>query len=647
MNKKQFACSRTFIATYLLANLTFILLCSYRLSLLIRSRPGTVFTLLIFGCLSLAFVLLTGKLFRAEDKTKINVLSTISAVFFTYGFTILIPAEKSLMWLLIFSASAFFLKYSLPVQCDAKVRSVSLVLGTVFAVFTFLGWQLQEYGRLELLYVLDDPTILLRMLSCFSGLIMCYTVILNTVFSKILQKDFSACNEEKRLINSNFLLVCILTVGILLCWLPYYYAFYPGNLSPDSLYEIRQQLGMSALSNHHPYIHQKLLSICLMLGAESLESGIGIYTAFQMFSLALVFALCVFFLRKLGINRSVCCIAYCFFAVFTVNSFYSVTVWKDVFHGAISLGLMILLVLEAMGPRNGKERILLGTVIVAASFLFCTFRNNGWHAFLLGFPLYIICNRRSWKRLAALFMLTVILVSGYNHVIFDVLGIKKSASGEALSVPLQQIARTVNRNPEEIYSEDFTVLREVFPNIEELGDKYRSYISDPVKSGDTFLSEEFDKNPLRYLKSWAKVGLRHPVTYVEAFLLQNYGYWYPDVDYWIIHNTIEENELGLSHREERFALRHELSMLTKELSKDLPTSILYSLGLMVWLMIIAAALLCLKGRGRLASPLWIMAMLWLTTLASPVYCEYRYLYGFVVSVPLFLGMAFGVKPKTK
>ena len=373
----------------------------------------------------------------------------------------------------------------------------------------------------------------------------------------------------------------------------------------------------------------------------------AVYTAVQMLLLAFSFALCVRLLGRMGVNKYIRGGVYAFFALFTVNAFYSVTLWKDVLHGAATLLLMLLLVLEVKESGNGAGRIWRSVLIAAAAFLFCALRNNGWYAFLLGFPFFILCNRKCWKRLCLIFAAVVVAVSAYNYLLFDVMGIKKSASGEALSVPLQQIARTASLNPEELEGEEFAVLKEVFPEIESLGDKYVPYISDPVKAPETFLSDVFSQNPARYLKEWAKLGLKHPVTYVEAFLLQCYGYWYPDVDYWIIHNTIEENDLGIAHRQERFALRHELGELARDLTQELPTAILFSLGLMVWLMIAAAALLILKGQGSFATPIWILAMFWLTTLASPVYCEYRYLYGFVVSVPLFTGLAIGVKAKTE
>ena len=35
----------------------------------------------------------------------------------------------------------------------------------------------------------------------------------------------------------------------------------------------------------------------------------------------------------------------------------------------------------------------------------------------------------------------------------------------------------------------------------------------------------------------------------------------------------------------------------------------------------------------------VLFALWLTTLASPVYCEYRYIYGLIICVPLYLALA--------
>ena len=644
-NVKQFGKTRIYGAMYIAAALLFAALCAHRCALLFDPQPGLALNGLMF-ILTLAAFLLVPRLVCGKDEAGKAVLGMLAAALFcTYGMSLYVQAEKSLIWLIIYALLVFFISYALKRPCGKNSRVAAFGLGLLFAVFVFLGAQLENFGRLEILYVLGEPLTVLRMLVSFAGQAMLLTLCLNTAFAEILERDYAAPAVKERSLKGKALTLAVLTAGIFVCYLPYFYAFYPGNLSPDSLYELRMQLGLDPLSNHHPYVHQLLIKLALFIGGGSLELGVGVYSLIQMLILSVCFALCVYFLGSMGVNRYIQAAVFGFFALFSVNGFYSVTMWKDVLYGAVSLAFMMLLISQA---RGGREKNLPLTVAVALfAFLFCIFRNNGWYAFLLGFPFYIICNRKNWKRLSAVFLIVILLVSGYNHLIFDIMGMKKSATGEALSVPLQQIARTVNKNPEDLGDEDFVILSEVFSDLEGLGDIYHPNISDPVKARDTFLVEVFDEDPVRYLKSWAKIGLRHPVTYVEAFLLQCYGYWYPDVTYWIVHNDIEDNELGLEMKPERNGTRFELSMLTRDISQNLPTAILYSLGLMVWLMMIAAALLILKGQGKYASPIFILAGLWLTTMASPVYCEYRYMYGFVSCVPLFLGLALGLKNKNK
>ena len=73
-----------------------------------------------------------------------------------------------------------------------------------------------------------------------------------------------------------------------------------------------------------------------------------------------------------------------------------------------------------------------------------------------------------------------------------------------------------------------------------------------------------------------------------------------------------------------------------EFSLNEPTTVLFSLGGMVWALLFSLALLCIKGQKQLATPLFVILVLWITTLGSAVYCEYRYLYGLVVCIPLYL-----------
>lgn len=633
---------------YIISLLPLLFLCSYKWTLLLGPRYAFFCGVLLFALVLIACVFAFRKWVAGNDEKKITFISVTGAFACTYGYSLYFPAEKSLIWFFLYFFTVLFLRSALPKQTKLSTNIVSGILGGLFALFVFVGEQLERTGFLEMFYILDNPYTVILRLSYFFGQAFLFYVLLTAVFSWLLEREFSCVHEWKHGSKTNVLLLLCMMAGMIILWMPYYYAFFPGTLSSDSLDELRSILGVSALSNHHPMMHQILIALCLKIGGSSLETGVAAYTLVQMVLLALSFALCVYFLLRRGVSKYICGVAYCFFALYPVNAFYSVAMWKDVLHGAVNLVLMGLLIWESSTTQRGKRDSCISFgILVILSFLFCTLRNNGWHAYVLGFPLFVLCNRNSWKRLCSAFVTVVILVSGYNYLLFDVIGVEKSGAGEMLSVPLQQIARTVKYNPELLESEEAPVLKEIFPDLENLGNKYDPTLSDSVKAPATFMSDEFEKDPVKYMKAWARIGVRYPLNYVEAFLMQSYGYWYPDVTYTIVNSGISSNEFGLTHKSDRETLRSELVKSYYELSKLRPVSIIFSLGLMVWLTIIAAALLCLKGQGRLASPLWIMAMLWLTTLASPVYCEYRYLYGLVVSVPLFLGLALGVRTEAK
>lgn len=633
-----------FKITYGAATLAFLMLLAYRLALLLSPRPSLGLTGLLLLCCAGVFVLLS---LREKRLGRREGLWLTAALYCLYGLCLYTQSGKSLIWLFAAAGCFFLMRFALERESGKAAAFWAFVLGLLFALLVFVGAQLEVYGRLELLYSLDDGLFVLRGLLALAGSALFLTAVLHLVFSHLAERAAVSGEGPAPLIKKRGLRLAAMTALILLCWLPCFVAFYPGCLSPDSLLELEQQLGLAPLSNHHPYLHQLMIRLCLGLCPGSVEGGVAVYTGLQQLILAFSFALAVELLGSMGVHRAICRGVLAFFALFTVNAFYSVTMWKDVVHGAATLLFVLLLIREGLsGP--GEERkagMLRSLALVAAAFFFCTLRNNGWYAFLLGFPVYIVLLRRSWKRLGLVFLSVLLLVSGYNHLIFDVMGIKKSASAEVLSVPLQQIARVVKLNPEELQSREFAEIEDMFIEPEGLGERYRSYISDPVKAPESFRSELFAQTPGRFVKSWIGLGLRHPVTYVEAFLLQCYGYWYPDVSYWTAHNAIEDNELGLSQREENFSMRHQLSMLHQDLSEKLPTAFVYSLGLMAWLLLICVVLLCLKGWGRLAAPTVILAMFWLTTLASPVYCEYRYLYGFVLCVPVYLGLAAGLGKK--
>lgn len=591
-----------------------------------------------------AACLLSTRLHVSRD-IKCRLYKILLCILCTCGFYFFIPG-KTVIWIPLFFFVYHFINCDYCDDDDIRCERYSFFAALLFASFIFVGYQLKHFGRLEILYNDfngDRFSTVFLWLFFYACLICLFSIFLCYAFTNLKKKSFF---DDRRIrYKSSAKSLLVFAVLILACWLPVFIALYPGVLSPDSISELHQQLGMEVLSNHHPIIHQLFIKagLSLRLFGASITSGVGTYSLIQMVIMALCFSAAVVFIKNRCTKKPIWIALLLFYAVFPINSVYSVTMWKDVLFAGFSVLLVILLIREISGkPKSAMSLPLL----IIVSFLFCTMRNNGKYAFYLGFPIFILINRTDWKRLTAVFAAAVMLVFGYQYILFDILKIKDSRSAEALSIPLQQIARVVSVNRPDLQSADFDILREVFPEIESLKEKYNAKLSDPVKAENVFDSEQFDSMPQRYIKSWAKIGLEYPITYVEAFLIQNMGYWYPDIvdyDTHVICYGANDESLGLSDNPGTAKLRLATALMNLSFEFEQPTGILFSSALPIWILIFSLVLLILKRQYSFASPIVLLAMIWLTTLASPVYNEFRYVYSLFVTAPIFLSLAISEK----
>lgn len=68
-----------------------------------------------------------------------------------------------------------------------------------------------------------------------------------------------------------FILYCLLV----LCWLPYLLALYPGVVLPDSLSSVAQSMGDVPISNHHPVLFTLLVKLFVHdLPTDTINHGV-------------------------------------------------------------------------------------------------------------------------------------------------------------------------------------------------------------------------------------------------------------------------------------------------------------------------------------------------------------------------------------
>ena len=311
---------------------------------------------------------------------------------------------------------------------------------------------------------------------------------------------------------------------ILLGWLPWVVSYYPASIEWDVYDPILRWLGVRPASNHHPWFYTMIVGTAWKLGNNLGDRNVGmfLYILIRDLCLAAVYARCIVLEKKGDLPRAV---------YFTVTLFFAFTpVWgayaKHAFKDTIAAGLFCWFIhlLAELIRRIHTGRI--GTAICLeyslAALLGCLFRNNTVYATVpVTLVLAILCitKKTGWKTVLLL-LAGIVAFYGFEGWIFQVLHVEKSPEREMLSIPFQQTARTVKYREEHITEEEKRVIGACL-DYDALPGNYDPIISDPVKSGE----HGSDADRAAYLKTWARMFLKYPDIYLEAFLAHSSGYY--------------------------------------------------------------------------------------------------------------------------
>lgn len=310
---------------------------------------------------------------------------------------------------------------------------------------------------------------------------------------------------------------------------------------------------------------------------------------------------------------------------------------------------MAFFVLSALVMMLFRRNGVYAFAVMAAVLLFYLNRTRDGQAFdregnvrkSVGSNLYL---RRMGLLLGMIFGAYFLISSSLTLL----LNAKNEENQEILTVPIQQLARTYKFNPEAFSPEDIRALHEVLP--EEALVLYNPKLSDPVKVH--FQNSVYDKDKLRYAKLWLKIGLRKPLSYVNAWLMNSYGFWYPDTVIDVYSgNTVFTFTYGDSsyfgyeveepgYRDSKIPwLDKAYRKLSLEISQEkVPIySMLYSPGGLFWCIAFVFATMLYRRKYHIVMPYLMVLLVWLTVILGPTYLP-RYVLIFWFGLPLFAAM---------
>ena len=453
---------------------------------------------------------------------------------------------------------------------------------------------------------------------------------------------------------------------LFLCWLPVFLAVYPGFFAYDATDELQEVLTGQYVTRH-PLLHVLMLGKTVS-GIQKLTGsyniGIGVYVLVQMAGMAMLLGWTIQQLRTRA--GRVCGLL--FYGLFPVIPMYVLCTSKDMPYTAGMLAVLVLLcrmqrsghsrrgesevaAADAEMPKAGHFPLSTASLpaLAFALLVMAVFRSNGVIVLVLFLPILFFLVQKSSRKKAVLLAgvvlgAYVLLQSGLNIVLKP----ESTNAMESLTVPIQQLARTWNYSPELFLEEDQETLFEILP--EESLALYQPKLSDLVKAG--FVTENFKKDPAKYAKLWTRIGIKAPATYLNAWLLTSYGFWYPGADIDVYNGTrcYESSSYfsceteGPGRRDSKLPwLEHwyEILSWTDTVHKIPVVSLPFSPGALCWCYVLGTLFLIASGNWRKAAVFSPVCLNLLTVLLGPTYLV-RYVLIFWFALPLYLSICVGV-----
>lgn len=531
------------------------------------------------------------------------------------------------------------------IYATKKVKKVSAILASLFSIMYVFGKTMNEYNNL---FIFDNTKQILKLLIIIIGNFWTFYNILKYVYSLskdnfIKQFNINKLKKvENRIFTSNITSFFIVFILIFIAWIPYLLQYYPGFVTNDSINQIYQGIGINQLNSHHPVVHTFIVSICMNLGniIKDYNLGIAIYSILQMIIMSMIFSYSIYYMakKKIPVKYRIIALLYCMF--YQVHPLYALSMWKDVIFGGLFLLFTIMItdmICEKTQFFNYKKNYFRFIIL---SILVMTFRNNGFYAIIITTPFILYAYRKNIKKI-----LVPVIISYFGYVlitgpIYSAIQVAPGSIREALSVPMQQLARTVKFHQEELTEDEKNSITQYIKiEINDIANLYNPLISDPIKNH--FDGEAFSNNKMDFIKLWIKLLVKYPKDYVNAFISNCYGYWYPDATYWVsVKFTQNDPNIGISeqHIIDSSIVERYSSIIDK---RNIPIiSMIYSIGFCFWIIMILIGKNILENKKEYIIIFIPIIALWFTTLASPVFCEYRYVYSMFTCLPILVANTF-------
>ncbi len=535
-----------------------------------------------------------------------------------------------------------------------KPTVVSAVFGLFFAICMVFGAQLDHYGQVPFTNIKMWLWILL-----FAFFI---TVIVSGLWNALdrkAERNPKSSKEQSNCEHKYFF--WIRTTGVIfLFYLVVFLAVYPGFFVYDAQEEYLEVVTRN-FTTHHPLMHVLFMGGTIQLFYKlfgSVNAGIAVYTLLQIAMIAFAFGYFIWKLKQRGLGKTAQWILTLYLGICPPIVMFSLCSAKDGLFSVMLL-LQVLLLQDLCKATekfltDKKRWILLGAVTVGMML----FRHNGCYAYIVFLPFLIgFINRKKiitknqkglFKKIITLSIAPVIIYFLINRGLAFATNAQGGEHQEILTVPIMQLARTYAYESDSFTTQQKETVFQYLP--EEALRRYTPKVSDGVKV--SFDNNAYEQNKSGFWKVWLEVGLQHPFSYVNAWMMTSYGFWYPDTVIDVYRgNTVftytyqdssyfgyEVEEPGT--RESKLPIVNELyrKMSLEIFQQKIPgLAMLFSPGFMFWCMMFGLGFVLnskkLERKMEILLPFLLPVFIFMTYLLGPTFLV-RYVVFWWTLVPL-------------
>lgn len=445
--------------------------------------------------------------------------------------------------------------------------------------------------------------------------------------------------------------VAVRSVVIFLLYLPFFLRYCPGLFFGDTFSSFAQIMGWNPLSNHHPVAFTLMMGACIKVaGLFGLgpSAGVALLTLLQTVCVASTFGyLSIWVTSRLGVSSRWSWLLVALFGLSRYCALYSVALWKDPLFSCC-LVLMVSVLADAVMEKDSWSSALRLLVFVALALGVMLLRNNGLYicaalfvvlaiAAALG-RLGRIAPMESFSCLTASLGLALVAFLVITGPVYSAMGVVPSEDVESVGIPLAQMARVAALDGD-MSESDRSYMNDLLP-LDRYKEVYHPSFIDPLKWNDDFNSDHLKDG---FWAHWASMFLLNPLMYFEAWELQTFGFWAPNVkgadglpENFLMgapYNLMADGEASSG-----VAFRNLLSFFGDGVDKVIGLSAWSISGAVVfWLLVFSAVLLVSRGRPSFALPLLPFLLLYGTLfIASPIWYWPRYIVAAQFGLPVVL-----------